>query len=57
MGGPDADYPGGLRDVKLKGGFAATTYDSLNAALSASRGVTDPAERSRIITEAERITA
>ncbi len=57
MGGPDADYPGGLRDVKPKGGFAATTYESLNAALAASRGVTDPAERSRIIAEAERITA
>ena len=57
MGGPDADYPGGLRDVKPKGGFAATTYDSLNTALAASRGVKDPAERSRIIAEAERITA
>jgi hypothetical protein len=57
MGGPDAEYPGGLRDVKPKGGFAATTYESLNAALAASRGVTDPIQRSRIIAEAERITA
>jgi ParB-like nuclease domain len=57
MGGPDADYPGGLRDVRLKGSFAATAHDSLNAALAASRGVTDPTQRSRIIAEAERITA
>ena len=57
MGGPDADYPGGLREVKLKGSFVDTAYDSLNAALAASRGVTDPAEQSRIVAEAERITS
>jgi hypothetical protein len=41
MGGPDAEYPGGLRDVKLKGGFAATTYNP-NTALAASEVGTRP---------------
>jgi len=51
MGGPDADYPGGLREVKLKGGFAQQPMTPQRC-LGGIWGVTDPTQRSRSLREA-----